>query len=107
MSWDLRHFPPWDALTSPVAIDYSPSFVSRDQAPSGEVRQVSELAARLEEKFRTGEARLGTLGLGYVGLPLSVEFAAGGLAVTGFDLAADKVEAVNRGQSYIKDVPSE
>ena len=67
---------------------------------------MSDLAARLEERFRSGEARLGTIGLGYVGLPLSVEFAASGLRVTGFDLAAEKVAAVNRGESYIKDVPS-
>jgi UDP-N-acetyl-D-glucosamine dehydrogenase len=67
---------------------------------------LSDLARTLEEKFRSGEARLGTLGLGYVGLPLSVEFAAGGLRVTGFDLSAEKVSAVNRGESYIKDVPS-
>ena len=68
---------------------------------------MSELAKRLEDKLRTGDARLGTLGLGYVGLPLSVEFATGGLRVTGFDLSEDKVGAVNRGESYIKDVPSE
>jgi UDP-N-acetyl-D-glucosamine dehydrogenase len=67
---------------------------------------LSELASRLEEKFRTGQPRLGTLGLGYVGLPLSVEFASGGLSVTGFDLSAEKVAAVNRGESYIKDVHS-
>jgi UDP-N-acetyl-D-glucosamine dehydrogenase len=65
---------------------------------------VSDLAERLEKKFRAGEARLGTIGLGYVGLPLSVEFASGGLHVTGFDLSAEKVAAVNRGESYIKDV---
>jgi len=68
---------------------------------------VSELARRLEDKLRTGEAHLGTLGLGYVGLPLSVEFATGGLRVTGFDLSPEKVAAVNRGESYIKDVPSD
>ena len=67
---------------------------------------MSDLARTLEEKFRSGEARLGTLGLGYVGLPLSVEFAAGGLRVTGFDLSEEKVSAVNRGESYIKDVPA-
>jgi len=67
---------------------------------------VSELATRLEERLRSGEARLGTLGLGYVGLPLSVEFATGGLRVTGFDLSREKVDAVNRGESYIKDVPA-
>ena len=50
---------------------------------------MSDSADRLEEKFRTGEARIGTLGLGYVGLPLSVEFAEAGLKVTGFDLSAE------------------
>ncbi|HUG54366.1 MAG TPA: nucleotide sugar dehydrogenase [Vicinamibacteria bacterium] len=65
---------------------------------------MSDLARRLEEKIRAGEARLGTLGLGYVGLPLSVEFASSGLMVTGFDLSEEKVAAVNRGESYIKDV---
>ena len=68
---------------------------------------MSDTAARLEEKIRDGSARVGILGLGYVGLPLSVEFAAAGLPVLGFDLAPGKVEAVNRGESYIKDVPSE
>jgi UDP-N-acetyl-D-glucosamine dehydrogenase len=60
----------------------------------------------LKRKIEAGEATLGTLGLGYVGLPLSVEFAASGLRVTGFDLQADKVDAVNRGESYVGDVPS-
>jgi len=68
---------------------------------------VTDLAKRLQDKLRTGDAHLGTLGLGYVGLPLSVEFATGGLRVTGFDLSAEKVAAVNRGESYIKDVPAE
>ena len=67
---------------------------------------MSDLARRLEDKLRTGEAHLGIVGLGYVGLPLSVEFATGGLRVTGFDLSAEKVGAVNRGESYIKDVPA-
>jgi UDP-N-acetyl-D-glucosamine dehydrogenase len=68
---------------------------------------VNDAAQELEEKVRSGQARIGTLGLGYVGLPLSVEFASAGHDVTGFDLSADKVEAVNRGESYIKDVSSE
>jgi len=65
---------------------------------------LNDHATALEEKIRANTARLGTIGLGYVGLPLSVEFAAAGLTVTGFDLAEDKVEAVNAGRSYIKDV---
>jgi UDP-N-acetyl-D-glucosamine dehydrogenase len=68
---------------------------------------LTDHAHALEEKIRTGQARLGTVGLGYVGLPLSVEFASGGLNVIGFDLSPEKVSAVNRGESYIKDVTSE
>jgi UDP-N-acetyl-D-glucosamine dehydrogenase len=68
---------------------------------------LSTIAAALEDKIQKGKATVGTLGLGYVGLPLSVEFASAGLKVTGFDLSEEKVAAVNRGESYIKDVPSE
>jgi UDP-N-acetyl-D-glucosamine dehydrogenase len=68
---------------------------------------LSDIAAGLEGKIRRGEAKLGTVGLGYVGLPLSVEFASAGLHVTGFDLSEEKVSAVNRGESYIGDVPSD
>lgn len=56
-------------------------------------------------KLQSREARLGVLGLGYVGLPLAVAFAKAGFKVTGFDLAAEKVAAINRGSSYIIDVP--
>jgi UDP-N-acetyl-D-glucosamine dehydrogenase len=48
---------------------------------------------------------IGVIGLGYVGLPLAVAFAEAGHEVTGLDLAADKVEALNDGRSYIEDVP--
>jgi UDP-N-acetyl-D-glucosamine dehydrogenase len=68
---------------------------------------VNDLASQLEQKIGAGKAHVGTLGLGYVGLPLSVEFASAGLRVTGFDLSEDKVAAVRRGESYIKDVTSD
>jgi UDP-N-acetyl-D-glucosamine dehydrogenase len=68
---------------------------------------LGEIAAQLEGKIARGEARVGTLGLGYVGLPLSVEFASAGLSVVGFDLAAEKTAAINRGESYVQDVPAE
>jgi UDP-N-acetyl-D-glucosamine dehydrogenase len=61
----------------------------------------------IEEKIRRGEARIGIVGLGYVGLPLAVEFAEAGAGVVGFDLLASKVEALRRGESYVKDVASE
>jgi UDP-N-acetyl-D-glucosamine dehydrogenase len=61
----------------------------------------------LENKIRSRTARVGVVGLGYVGLPLAVEFARAGFAVTGIDVNRDKAERVNRGDSYVGDVPSE
>ena len=61
---------------------------------------------KLEEKIRTRAARVGVVGLGYVGLPLAVEFARAGFPVTGIDVTASKVDSVNAGQSYVLDVPS-
>lgn len=56
-------------------------------------------------RFDSRQARLGVLGLGYVGLPLAVSFAKVGFQVTGFDLDAAKVDSINAGESYIIDVP--
>ncbi len=63
----------------------------------------SVLKTKIEERTAT----VAVLGLGYVGLPLAVEFARSGFHVIGVDLSAAKVAAVNAGQSYIKDVPAE
>jgi UDP-N-acetyl-D-glucosamine dehydrogenase len=60
----------------------------------------------LVEKVKSGSARVATIGLGYVGLPLAVEYAEAGFRVVGFDLLPEKVDAVNAGRSYIKDVAS-
>jgi UDP-N-acetyl-D-glucosamine dehydrogenase len=49
-------------------------------------------------------ARVGVVGLGYVGLPLAVEFARAGFTTTGIDLDQRKIDAVNQGTSYIPDV---
>ena len=58
-------------------------------------------------KLKNREARLGVLGLGYVGLPLAVSFAKAGFQVVGFDLDENKVAAVNAGDSYIIDIRSD
>jgi len=58
----------------------------------------------LKSRIASGEASVGILGLGYVGLPLAVEFGSAGLNVIGFDLSASKVESLNKGESYIQDV---
>jgi UDP-N-acetyl-D-glucosamine dehydrogenase len=60
----------------------------------------------LLEKISSRSARIGVVGLGYVGLPLVAEFAGGGFNSTGFEVDVTKVDAINRGQSYIPDVPS-
>ena len=60
----------------------------------------------LGEKIRAHQARVGVIGLGYVGLPLAVEFAKAGLATIAFDVDVAKVDQIGRGESYIGDVPS-
>ncbi len=60
----------------------------------------------LEDRIRSRTARLGVIGLGYVGLPLAAEFAAVGFDVTGIDVSESKVARVNKGDSYVQDVPS-
>ncbi len=58
----------------------------------------------LERKIEQKEVRICVIGLGYVGLPLAVEFARLGFPVTGLDVDEERVRAINQGQSYIQDV---
>src|SRR5438067_1144736 len=60
----------------------------------------------LAEKIRSRSARVGVVGLGYVGLPLAVEFAKAGFSVTGIDISEEKVRRMNAGESYIGDIPT-
>src|SRR6476660_1595152 len=64
------------------------------------------IATQLGEKIANKTARVGIIGLGYVGLPLAVEFAKAGFSVTGIDLIESKVERINAGDSYIQDIES-
>jgi UDP-N-acetyl-D-glucosamine dehydrogenase len=61
---------------------------------------------QLRQKIETRKARTGVVGLGYVGLPLAVELAHAGFSVTGIDIDQAKVDALNRGESYIQDIPT-
>jgi UDP-N-acetyl-D-glucosamine dehydrogenase len=65
------------------------------------------VAEILEEKIKLRTARVGIIGLGYVGLPLAMEFAKAGFFVTGIDTDESKVARLNQGESYIQDVPAE
>ena len=62
-----------------------------------------ELGAKIEDR----SARIGVIGLGYVGLPLAVELVAAGFEVIGFDIDAEKIRAIESGNSYIGDVSME
>jgi UDP-N-acetyl-D-glucosamine dehydrogenase len=61
---------------------------------------------QLRRKIESRQAVAGVVGLGYVGLPLAVELAHAGYDVVGIDLMTEKVDAINRGESYIQDVPT-
>lgn len=61
----------------------------------------------LIEKFQRHEGRVVVVGIGYVGLPLVVEFAKAGFHVTGYDKDARKVAMLSKGESYIEDIPTE
>jgi UDP-N-acetyl-D-glucosamine dehydrogenase len=59
-----------------------------------------------ERKLRGRSARVGVVGLGYVGLPLAVEFARAGFHVVGIEASAARAGALRKGKSYVEDVPS-
>jgi UDP-N-acetyl-D-glucosamine dehydrogenase len=61
----------------------------------------------IKHLIETKGARVGVIGLGYVGLPLAVEFARRGLRAVGFEVDSKKADALNRGESYIGDVTSD
>jgi UDP-N-acetyl-D-glucosamine dehydrogenase len=61
----------------------------------------------LRQKLEDGSARIGVIGLGYVGLSLAVELAKAGFVVHGIDLDLERVNLLNRGESYLVDVRTE
>ena len=61
----------------------------------------------LAEKISRRSAKVGVIGLGYVGLPTMVAAASAGFDVTGIDIDAGRVDQINSGRSYVEDVPSD
>ncbi|HHQ2480329.1 TPA: nucleotide sugar dehydrogenase [Bacillus cereus] len=67
---------------------------------------MSNFYKMLYSKLENREAKIGVIGLGYVGLPLAVEFAGAGYKVLGLDIDEEKIEKLNEGISHIIDVKS-
>ena len=63
--------------------------------------------SNLLKKIKNRKAKVGIIGLGYVGLPLAVEYAEEGFSVMGLDISKEKVAMVNSARSYIDDIPNE
>src|SRR5215831_21120174 len=72
-----------------------------------QLAKAESLAQELQNRIEAHTARVVVVGLGYVGLPLAETFAAQGYPVLGFDIDADKVAKLNRGESYIGHICSE
>jgi UDP-N-acetyl-D-glucosamine dehydrogenase len=72
--------------------------------PAG-VAAISPVAGTIAEKIEARTAKIGIVGLGYVGLPLALLFSDERFVVTGFDIDAEKVDTLNREQSYIVRIP--
>lgn len=68
---------------------------------------LATLEERLIEAIEAKTVRIGVIGLGYVGLPLVMNFARAGFPVSGFDVDEAKVHRLNAGESYIRHIPSE
>jgi len=73
-------------------------------SPKTGTGRVANQAGQLEKKILDRSAVIGVIGMGYVGLPLAVEFARVGFRVIGIDVKEDKVKIINSGKSHIDDI---
>ena len=64
------------------------------------------LTEKLEKKIKDKKAKIGIIGMGYVGIPLGLEFAGTGFSVTGFDNDSARVKDINAGKQVIKHIPA-
>src|SRR5258708_16930121 len=74
---------------------------------AGIISTIMKTFIELKERFKSHSAKVGVLGLGYVGLPLAVEFAKVGFKVTGFEVDSSKVKTLLPAKSYISDIESQ
>ncbi len=87
-------------ISTPHALNTAP--------PTGVAKRLTGALYHMNfvELVRSGKARIGIVGLGYVGLPLALNFGRKGYQVLGLDVDSKKVDAVNAGRSYIEHIPS-
>ncbi len=76
-------------------------------AVSSQKKEQQSTNVVLQNKIETRQAKIGILGLGYVGLPLAVEFSKSGFSVSGFEVDPSRIRTLLSGQSYIADVPGD
>src|SRR5690242_14653340 len=76
-------------------------------APESESLIANGVLTELREKFENKSARIGVIGLGYVGLPLTMLFARSGFSTVGIDIDPTKIEKLQRGESYIGHIRSD
>jgi UDP-N-acetyl-D-glucosamine dehydrogenase len=85
--------------------DYFLDIPVNSKGPSSMDASVSAFEV-LTRRLDSTEAVIGVIGLGYVGIPLALSGSAAGFSVVGFDVDSDKVQRINRGESYIKHIDS-
>ena len=90
------------ATPAPSSIPNRSGTLSRSWTVSGMI-----FKKQLLEKFKDSSAIIGIIGLGYVGLPLSLRFAEAGFKVIGFDIDEKKTDQLNRGECYIRHFANE
>src|SRR3990172_38395 len=88
---------------TPVFPVRTPCHYCAPNSTLGSLPAMNELFKKIQDKT----ALVGVIGQGYVGLPLALVFCEAGFTVTGFDLDPKKVEAISRGESYIKHIGPE
>src|SRR2546429_8682463 len=87
----------------PISSVWLPSRGPRIVSPLPSKSLMNPPASSTLDRIRARKARIGVIGLGYVGLPLAVEFSRAGFDVTGFDVDENKNGDINGGRGYIPD----
>src|SRR5512135_2656565 len=101
---DMDHHADWDEMTDEhERLGEAMATVLKAEGLDGSALVATDVAAYLRRAILSRRARVGIIGLGYVGLPLGVVFAETGFETIGFELDAARVAGLNAGRSHIPD----